>query len=156
MRRLELFVERIAAVLLGAVAVVTAVEVVLRQGFDTRLPDAYTLAGYLQAIAVMWGTAVAVLVGRHIAVDILWELSPAPWRRRIDLFATAACIVFFGALTWMMGLKVERAYGSGEATLELGWPVWPMFLAGMSGAAFALVSAFIRWHKVAKDTAEPA
>jgi hypothetical protein len=56
----------------------------------------------------------------------------------------------------MMGLKVERAYGSGEATLELAWPVWPMFLAGMSGSAFALVSAFIRWRKVARDTAGPA
>lgn len=156
MRRLERFIERVAAVLLGAVPVLTVLEVVLRQGFDTRVPDAYTLAGFLQAIAVMWGIAVAVLAGRHIAVSILWETCAGAWRRRIDLFATASCLLFFAALTWMLGAKVERAWGSGEATLELGWPVWPMFLAGMAGSAFAFVSGWIRWHKVATGTGDDA
>lgn len=153
MHRFERIIERIAAALLGTVAVVTVVEVVLRQAFDTRLPDAYTLAGFLQAIAVMWGIAVAVLAGRHIAVDILWEVSTPVSRRRIDLIATAACIVFFAALTLMIGAKVGRVYASGEGTLELTWPVWPMYLLGMAGSAFALVSAVIRLRKIARGEA---
>lgn len=155
MHKVQLFIERVAALLLGAVAVVTVVEVLLRQVFGLRIPDAYTLAGYLQGTAVMWGIAVAVLAGRHIAVDLLWELSPGRRRRLIDLGATAVAALFFLAMAAMIFVKVERSRRNFESTLDLGWPIWPLLVLGAVGAGFAVVAAIMRLRQIAvTDPAE--
>jgi TRAP-type C4-dicarboxylate transport system permease small subunit len=140
----ERFIERFAGVLLASVSLLTVVEVVLRRFTTLRIPDAYTIGGLVQGMAIIWGIAVAVLAGQHIAVDILWEAVGARWRRRMDLFATACCAVFFVALAWMSYQKVVRSYESNESLLELGWPLWPMYAIACAGTVFALLAALVR------------
>src|SRR4051794_38659745 len=87
-------IERTAGLFLLAVATLTFVVVILRKFFDTSIPDWYDFSRLLQGIAILWGIDCACYRGGHILVDLLWDASSPPNRRRIDLLATALLLVF--------------------------------------------------------------
>jgi len=154
MNRLAHWIEQCAGLLLGAVALVTVVEVVLRQFFGLQVPDAYTLAGYFQGIAIFWGIAIALLAGRHITVDALWTACGPRLRVLIDIFATFMSALAMTALTFMMWRKVSSTFSSGETTYELGMLLWPVVLCATAGAGFGVLLALFRLRILARRLAD--
>lgn len=152
MDRLAFLIERCSGVLLGAVAVITVVEVVLRQFFGLQVPDAYTIAGFMQGVAIFWGIATAALAGRHIAVDILWSALGQRGKRSLDIFATSITALALAILSWMMAAKVISAYESGETTFELAMPIWPLVLAATAGATGAALLALLRLRRLLRSS----
>ncbi len=148
MDKLAVLIERCSGILLGAVAIITVAEVLLRRFFAVQVPDAYTLAGYLQGIAIFWGIATAVLAGRHIVMDLVWSVASHRGRLLIDLFATLLTGVALGVLAWMMMVKVASSYDSGETTFELVMPVWPMILLAAAGAVGAALMSLVRARRI--------
>lgn len=153
MNRLVHLLEQCAGLLLGAVAIVTVIEVILRQLFGLQVPDAYSLAGYLQGIAIFWGIALAVLAGRHIAVDALWTASGPRMRVAIDIFATLITTLALAALTFMMWRKMVNTYQSGETTYELGMLIWPVLLAATLGAGLGVLFGLLRLRMLSQRLA---
>lgn len=129
--------ERLAGLFLLAVAVLTFVMVILRKGFDTAIPDWYDFSRLIQGIAILWGLACACWRGSHIQVDLVWDwLSPVN-RRRLDLFAGAAVLLFMGAFAAM---ALEAAWGLRAKNLltnDLRLPVWGFYMLGALGVAAA-------------------
>ena len=123
-------VDLISGLLLALIALTTFGEATLRYLFAIQIPDAYTLAGYAQAIALFWGICSATYAGRHITVDLLWEFLGRNGRRVVDVVAALFSAIFLGALAWMLIAKVQRAHDSFEMTSVLHWPIWPFIAAG--------------------------
>jgi len=144
-------VDLIAGLLLGLIALTTFGEAALRYMFAVQIPDAYTLAGYAQAIAIFWGICSATYAGRHITVDLLWEFLGRNGRRLLDLVATLFSALFLGAMTWMLFAKVVRAKGSFEITSVLHWPIWPFIAAAAAGIAVAFILAVLRMLDIARS-----
>lgn len=137
-------VDLISGFLLAAIALITFCEATLRYLFAAQIPDAYTLAGYVQAIAIFWGISSATYAGRHITVDLLWEFARARTRRAIDVFALLCSALFLGALAWMLIVKVQRSHDGFEITSVLHWPLWPFIAVASLGIAAAFVLALVR------------
>lgn len=145
-------VDLIAGFLLAAIALITFSEATLRYLFAMQIPDAYTLAGYAQAIAIFWGISSATYAGRNITIDLLWDhLSPRA-RRAIDVFALLCSALFLGALAWMLIVKVRRAHDGFEITSDLHWPVWTFIAVAALGIAAAFVLALVRAVEVSRQT----
>lgn len=144
-------VDLISGFLLALIALTTFGEATLRYLFAIQIPDAYTLSGYAQAIAIFWGICSATYAGRHITVDLLWEYLGRNGRRLLDLVATLFSALFLGAMTWMLFAKVHRAHGSFEITSVLHWPIWPFIAAAAAGIAVAFLFAVLRLAKIARS-----
>ncbi|MDO5659104.1 MAG: TRAP transporter small permease [Paracoccus sp. (in: a-proteobacteria)] len=141
MNKVVSLIETVAGLALAAVALLTFTAVVFRYGLARNLPDGFDFARYLQGIAIMWGLSVATWHRGHISVDLLWEVSPTPVRRVIDIFASILTAGFFGAFAWQMFLRLQAIMSSGQVTADLRLAIWPFYLAGVCGAmATALVA----------------
>jgi TRAP-type transport system small permease protein len=139
MKRLIAATETVAAVFLLLIAVVTAVNVALRDLLSIQIPDWFDGTKMLMAIALFWGIAVATYHAGHIAVDIVWEHLKAPGRRLLDVIAGLVTLAFLAPMAWMVFAKV-LASGT-QATTDLRLPlVWFSSIAACGAAAAALLA----------------
>lgn len=145
-------IDVVSGLLLGCVVALTFLEASLRYLFGVQIPDAYTLSGYAQGVAIFWGIASATYAGRHINVDILWDAANAVNRLRIDVFAAVVSGLFLGTMAYMLVLKVMRSRASFEVTNELQVAVWLFLAAATAGIAFASLVAFVRVYRLLRGT----
>lgn len=152
MRRLLTFVENTAALLLLAIALLTAANVVLRKFFSIQIPDSFDLSRTLQAIAVVWGIAVTTYYGGHICVDALWEAVGARARRLIDIVATLVVALAFAPAAWMIWDKVATM--GTQTTTDLRLPLQPFYAVAAAGATVAALLAVLRLVMVLRGRAQ--
>ena len=145
--RLVSSLEIAAGSALLAVAVITVVMVLLRKIFSASIPDWFDLSRLLQAIAITWGISLAAIEGGHICVDLIWEKSGAAWRRRMEVFAGAIELVFYGAFAVMFFVAVQMAADKGLVTQELRLPVWPFYGLAAVGSVVALLAPILVFRR---------
>jgi TRAP-type transport system small permease protein len=148
MRRLLTATETVAAFFLLLIALVTAVNVLLRGVFSIQLPDWFDGSRMLQGIALFWGFALATYYGSHICVDVLWEhVSPAR-QRVLDIAATALTLLFLAPLAWMVWVKVG---GTGtQGTMDLRLPLKWFYAVAAVGAVMAALLCTLRLIKLVR------
>lgn len=150
MNRTVKLIDIIAGAFLGVVALLTFVEAALRYAVALQIPDWYALACLFQAIAIFWGIASTTYDGKHIVVDALWEMCGPRAKRAIDIFAELFTTAFFVVFAWMLAHKVTTTYREGEVSTQLGFEMWPFYLAASLGIVCATLMAGIRlWRIVA-------
>lgn len=145
-------VDVVSGLLLGSVVLLTFLEATLRYLFNVQIPDAYSLSGYAQGVAIFWGIASATYVGRHITVDILWDAAGPANKRRIDIIAAVISGVFLLAMAVMLVQKVARSRASYEVTNELQIDVWLFLAVAAAGIVLAGILAFVRAARLARGT----
>ncbi len=154
MNRLLALAENTAAVFLLLVALLTACNVVARDLLNIQIPDWFDLSKQFQAIALIWGIAVATHRGSHICVDVLWEHLGPSGRRRLDLAASAVVALCFAPLAWMVWVKVA---GTGsQTTSDLRLPLIPFYALVAAGATAAFLLAVKRTWDLRSDAAAKA
>ncbi len=131
--------EAVAALFLLLVAALTFFNVCVRYTFDTQIPDWFDLSKQFQAIAILWGIALATYRGSHICVDIVWEHCGSAWRRRIDLIATGVTLVMLAPMAWMIFSMVGNM--GTEATSDLRLPLFYFYAVAALGAVAAALLA---------------
>ncbi len=86
--------ETFIALILGAMVVITFINVVLRYGFNTGLIWGLEAVTFLFAWLVLFGVSYAVKVTAHLGVDAIMNLL-APTKRRILALTTGViCIIY--------------------------------------------------------------
>lgn len=150
MKRLVAATETVAAVFLLLIALLTAVNVALRDLFAWQIPDWFDGTKLLMGIALFWGIAVATYHGGHIAVDIVWEHLQRRGRRVLDLIAGLITLAFLAPMAWMVFTKV---LGSGtQATTDLRIPLmWFTTIAACGGVAGAVLALARLWSLARGD-----
>jgi len=86
--------ETAIALILGAMLVITFVNVVLRFGYNTGLIWGLDAVANLFAWLVILGASYAVKTTSHLGVDAVTNLFSAPVRRILALIAGACCVLF--------------------------------------------------------------
>lgn len=151
MRRILAAIETVAALSLLIVALVTSVNVTLRDLFSVQIPDWFDGSKLLMAIALFWGVAIATYHAGHICVDVLWEHLGRPARRVLDIVAAAITLAFLAPMAWMVWSKV-LASGT-QATTDLRLPlVWFTSIAA-AGAVAAVLLATLRLVELVRTRA---
>jgi len=152
-KRLLTATETVAALFLLAIALLTAVNVALRDLFAVQIPDWFDGTKMLLAIALFWGIAVATFHGGHIAVDIVWEHLSPKRRRLMDLVAGTFTLAFLAPMAWMVWVKV---LGSGtQSTTDLRLPLWWFTSVAATGALAAAVLAAARLWRLWRGNVSP-
>ncbi len=144
------FTEAMAAFFLLLVAALTFSNVCIRYLFDTQIPDWFDFSKQFQAIAILWGIALTTYRGSHICVDILWEHADRPWKRRIDLFATATTLALLAPMAWMIWVMVGNM--GTEATSDLRVPLKYFYSVAALGAVAAAILAAKRLLRLYADS----
>lgn len=138
MKRLVSATETVAAIFLLLIALLTALNVALRDLLSWQIPDWFDGTKLLMGIALFWGIAVATYHAGHIAVDIVWEHLGRRGRRWLDLIAGVITLAFLVPMAWMVFAKV-LASGT-QATTDLRLPlVWFTSIAACGAVAGAVL-----------------
>ena len=86
--------ETLIAAILGAMTVITFINVILRYGFNSGLLWGLEATSFLFAWLVILGASYAMKVTAHLGVDALTNLFSPPVRRILALIAGACCIAY--------------------------------------------------------------
>ncbi len=154
-RTLHTLEDLFLAVMLAAMVVVAAAQILLRNLFEWNFSwgDPFT------RLLVLWvgllGALAATRQNRHIAIDLVTHLLPARVRAGAQainsLFASAVCVV----VAWYAGIFILEERKFGGAGL-LGLPDWLLHSViplgfGLIGLRYALL-CLIRLHAAATGT----
>jgi TRAP-type C4-dicarboxylate transport system permease small subunit len=135
--------ERVAmALAMGAIAVITAANVVTRYLTNISLAFTEEFSVVLMVIATLLGTASAIVTGRHIKIAYFADLLPERGQRLAEMIGLALLVLCFGVVlvygTWLTW--DEYRFEVLSPGMEL--PQW--LLTG----CLPLVSLFVVWRAV--------
>jgi TRAP-type C4-dicarboxylate transport system permease small subunit len=144
-------VERaLAAVVLGAICLITLANVVVRYFTNYSFAATEEISVALMVVLAFLGSATAVARRRHIAIIILVERLPAPLKRFAEVIAETATLVMFLLLVWLGGELAWDVYRFEETSPGMGWPQWiytiwlPVLAALVAVRAGLLVARSLR------------
>lgn len=107
-------------------AVVTLVDIVGSKLLRTPLAGGTEIVALTQIFAIAGGLAFSELEKRHVRVEVLFMVLPAPFRKPLDAFGFGVSAFFFGLATWSSFEHALSVYRSGLKTAILGIPVSPL------------------------------
>ena len=152
--RLINWIEWLAAIFVGIVALNIFVNVTLRKFFSWSIPDYYDFGRMLLGILIFWGIAATSYRGGHITVDLIWTAVSKQWKRVIDVFATVVLLFVVTVQTAMLFDKVRLTFTDNVQTFDLNIPTWPFYAVAWIGDVCAVILIAIRtWRLVFKPEA---
>jgi len=144
----------IASIALVAMMLVVVADVVLRFIFNTPVRGAYDLVSAFLLIMVFFGIGPVIARHAEILIDLFDRIAPASvlgLMRRAAAIGTLAVVLFLG---WSMVNPAFDAYRYGGNSLELGFPIWWLWVVafiGLAGIVWCAIRAFIEiWQNNTK------
>jgi len=126
-RVVDRFERALLTLLITAMVVIAALQILLRNVWHTGFAWAEPLLGMALLWLTMLGALAAAGQGKHLAIDLAAALLPrraAVWTARATaLFAAVVCALLAGAAGQYVGFQREMDMGA-----LLGWPLWKHYL----------------------------
>jgi TRAP-type transport system small permease protein len=123
--RLPLSFERVLlALAMGAMALITAANVVARYLTNVSFAITEEYSVVLMVIVTLVGTALATAAGRHIRVEYFTGLLSPAGQRRAEMLALLLAIACFGLLVWFGTKLAHDEYRFEVLSNGLGNPNW--------------------------------
>jgi TRAP-type C4-dicarboxylate transport system permease small subunit len=113
----------------------TCGDVVLRL-FGHPIPGTYELVGFLGAIIISFAMAYTSVEKSHIAVDIFFQRLPRKLQTVLEGLIYLISLVLFAIITWQCQIYALDLKQSGEISLTLGIPVYPVVVGIAIGCGF--------------------
>jgi TRAP-type C4-dicarboxylate transport system permease small subunit len=145
---------RLAATALVLLMFVTVVDVFLRYLFNSPLRGSYELVESLLVIFVFHGMSASFLRRQNIAIDIIDSFLSA---RFVETLIRLADVMTIGCLLlifWAMLNPAIQAFHYGDRKLELGLPIfvlWLLAFLGLAGTILAALGALLSKRSADKD-----
>jgi len=130
-RRLDI----IAALAIFAMMALTSVDIFLRYFFRKPIPGTYEIVALLGAVAVSFAMAHTLAVKGHVAVSLIVQMFPKRLQGIVESFISIFGIILFGLITWQSVLYGIDCQRSGEVSLTLELPFYPIIYGVALGAA---------------------
>ena len=139
----------VGAFTLGAMMLVTVIDVSGRYFFSKPLDGSVELVGILLVIAGSWGLGFCQLLKGHVRINLLTDFFPERIQGIIMLLAYAIAISMTSVITWKTLQRTYLYYHKtlGATTERLSMPYWPFMLAlaiGMGWVCFIFIIDFIK------------
>jgi len=120
-RRLDM----IAAMAIVAMMSLTCADVILRM-FRRPIAGSYEIVSLLGAIAVSFAVAHTLAERGHVAVSLIVQLFPKRLQGIIESIISIFGIILFGLIAWQSVLYGMDCQRSGEVSLTLELPFYPV------------------------------
>lgn len=133
-------VELVSAIALGVMMLVVCASVTLRYVANAPIPDAFDFSRLLLGIAVFWGIVAACGRDDYIRADLFWPALPQRVRWWVDWVGRLVILGFMLALSWKLYDRTIDVQRTNQETAQLGWKIWPFYLAAWIASALAVVA----------------
>lgn len=130
--------EAFMASALGAMTVLTFVQVVLRYGFGSGIVWSLEATSFVFGWLIVVGMAYGVRTHSHIAVDLLTRTLPPRPARVCAVVAFALSLAYCGFMAWGSASYVAGLVELGHFAQDIPLPRW--VLAGILPIGFALLA----------------
>ncbi|EYD74449.1 TRAP dicarboxylate transporter, DctQ subunit, unknown substrate 6 [Rubellimicrobium mesophilum DSM 19309] len=147
--RLNMFLGRVAALLVLAAALISAGNAIMRYAFDYSSNAFLEIQWYLFAGVVMLGAANTLRRNEHVRVDLVYMSVSDRARLWIDVFGILLFLFPFTLLlAWLSWPIAIRALQTGEMSSSAGgllrWPVRMVICVGFALVALQGLSELIK------------
>jgi len=115
----------IAAMAIVAMMSLTCADVILRM-FRRPIAGSYEIVSLLGAIAVSFAVAHTLAERGHVAVSLIVQLFPKRLQGIIESIISIFGIILFGLIAWQSVLYGMDCQRSGEVSLTLELPFYPV------------------------------
>jgi TRAP-type C4-dicarboxylate transport system permease small subunit len=132
---------RIAMVAAAMIILTTTADVILRYGFGRPIHGAYDMVECMLVLFVFHGIAGVFFDRANITIDLVDHLVGLRARWRLVRLADLVSVVMLILMSSAMISPALQAYDYGDRKLELGLPVWVVWLFALSGIAGTIVCA---------------
>ena len=139
-RRLNPWVNTIAAIALVASVSLTVAEVFWRYVFNRSIPGSFELTGMMMAFVVFFALPYTQMLGGHIRVDVFVRRTSPKIRGTADIIALFLGMCLWAAITWgLLGWALVSWESREFAMGPLRFPYYPFKFGATVGAGiFAL------------------
>jgi TRAP-type C4-dicarboxylate transport system permease small subunit len=135
---------RVAMVAAAVIILTTTADVILRYGFGRPIHGAYDMVECMLVLFVFHGIASVFFDRANITIDLVDHVVGLGARLRLVHLADLVSIVMLGLMSWAMLSPALQAYDYGDRKLELGLPLWVVWLFALSGMAGTVICAIGR------------
>jgi TRAP-type C4-dicarboxylate transport system permease small subunit len=129
--------------LLLAVALVTAIDALLRDFLGRPLPGTFEATGLVLAVIIFFGIPYTSLTDGHVSVDFLTGRLGARTQHAIIAVNALVCAGLFGVITLQMMALAGEFLATQRTTITMRIPVFPCIVpvtvtAGLAALAFVV------------------
>ncbi len=141
-RRLSDWFEWIGLVGLLLVMAITCIDVVGAKVFKWPLLGALDIVMLSQIVAIAFAASMALILGRHIRVEFLFNLLPRRARAVINSFVLLLGLGLFSVIIWRLCVLGYSFQTSGEYSATVYIPYYP-FAYGIALASIPVCLVFL-------------
>ena len=116
--------EILGAIMLAAMACISFINVIVRYCTNFSFSSSEEVTVNLFVWIVLLGTARAFREGSNFCMNVLYNISPRPFRKILYMFALACTAAFFAALCWQGLVEVMDEIELNVVSESLAIPVW--------------------------------
>ena len=138
---LVLILKHFAIWILTAMMLLTAVDVCLRDIFNSPITGSYELVELMMALIIPFSIVFCAKEKAHIHVDILLEHLPEGVRSFFIFIGNILSLFLFVLITWQTCIYIAEEYESELTSAVLYIPVYP-FISALA-AAFTILSLLL-------------
>jgi TRAP-type C4-dicarboxylate transport system permease small subunit len=142
-RRLSGWFEWIGLAGMLLMMVITCIDVLGAKVFHWRLFGAIDFVMLLQIVAIAFTSSMALILGRHIQVDIFISSLPRRAQAVIDIIALLLGLGLFVAIIWQVCVLGYSFQISGEHTATTRMPYYP-FAYGIALASIPVCLVYLQ------------
>lgn len=132
---------RLAATALIVMMMGTVIDVFFRYAFNKPLRISYDLVESMLVIYVFHGMAGAFLKRRNIVIDIIDAMVDARVVRALIIMADVLSILCLAMFAYAMTRPALQAFNYGDHKIELGLPLYVLWIFALVGIAGTLLCA---------------
>lgn len=132
---------RLAALALVAMMVVTVADVILRYVFNSPIRGSYDFVESMLVVFVFNGMSAGFYERKYIVIDLIDHLAPARLTKTLIKTADLVCVAALLLLARAMLRPALQAYAYGDTKIDLGLPVYVLWIVAAIGMAGTIMCA---------------
>jgi TRAP-type C4-dicarboxylate transport system permease small subunit len=141
--RVTLWLARVAAVILAALAAITFCDVIARYFFNVPFSFTVEVTEIAMGILIYFGIGLATHDSDHITVDIL-TIRLSDWARAaVGLVTNILALGFCALMVWQLWLRAVTLLEKGDVSPIMHFPRWPTAFVMAAGAVLFLSSLLV-------------
>jgi TRAP-type transport system small permease protein len=140
-RRLKRAQTVVAMIAAGIIIVTTTADVVLRYGWGRPIHGAYDVVECMLVLFVFHGIAAVFFERSNITIDLVDHLVGVRAKLALIRFADLVSIAALLLMAWAMISPALQAFDYKDRKLELGLPLWVVWLFAFTGIIGTIICA---------------
>lgn len=143
--RVTLWLARVAAFVLAALAVVTFCDVIARYFFNSPFSFTVEITELAMGVLIYFGVGLTTHDNEHISVDFVTLRLSEAVRALLSLVTNAIAFLFLIFLVWRLWQRAAVLFDKHDMTPIMFIPLWPFAFLMAFGSVFLLTGVLVHF-----------